>query len=768
MKSFIIKTVFLFLIAFLARNNAQVDTLTILHLNDTHSTLSAVGPRDESLQGMQGGIARAATVVGLSKMTDPNVLFLHAGDYSIGDLFYNAYFGVPELQILKSLGLDAMTVGNHEWDLGPSAFLGALQTAFPNPADGFPLLSANTDLSNSSLAGLKNYIFPYTIKQVGNIKVGIFGMTTPETNLTSNPSPAVISDDIVNISANMVSTLKAQNCDVIILLSHLGLELDKIVAANVPGINVIVGGHNHYLLNEPVKITNPSGKTTWIVQAKSNYLYIGKLKLEINNGNVNLINYQVIHLDKTVPEDPTVLATVNSLISNIENIYGIPFYTKQAGYAESFFNEVADNLLSRGSHDTPIGNLVTDAFRWKTGTDIAIQAGGFTAMPLYQGPIVPADLFRVNGYGFNTNNTLGFQLATFEIAGSDLLAGLEFGLSNIELDDEYFMQVSGLEYTYDGNLPPFSRLTSVKIHGVPIDPNADYTVTTNEGILLFLDYLGIPVKNLEIKEGFTEFQALFEYVQNIGPEIYPKILGRVANVNSNAGKEFVNGGGWFEFSSGSLFSYPSAEGKMNFNFEVNPLKKENGNISLSVQKENFTFNASDIEWLAIDNDTAQFRGSGEVNGNKGYGFLIKVVEGGKSKDKIRAVIWDKMNGDALIFDNSLEQNIHGNISIHQIKLSKEISGNGTTTVPGEYGLIQNYPNPFNPTTTFSFVIGHQSLVTLKIYNILGEEVATLVNKELPAGDYKYQWNAGGFASGVYFYRMQAGNFVATKKLILMK
>ena len=316
--------------------NAQ-DTLTILHLNDTHSTLAPVGPRTDDLIGTQGGIARAATVIGMTKMTETNVLTLHAGDFSIGDLFYNKFFGVPELRILKSLGLDAMTVGNHEWDLTPAALLGALQNAFPTASDGFPLLSANTDLSDPSLAELNNYISPYTIKQVGNIKVGIFGMTTPITNLTSQPAPAVISEDITTIAANMVSELSAQNCDVVIFLSHLGLDLDKIIAANIPGINLIVGGHDHYLLSPPVEVNNPLGQKVWIVQANSNYLDIGKVKVVVNNGNVTLLSSQVIPLNESIPEEPTVKTTVNSLISGIESFYGIPFYTQQVGYAASFF-----------------------------------------------------------------------------------------------------------------------------------------------------------------------------------------------------------------------------------------------------------------------------------------------------------------------------------------------------------------------------------------------------------------------------------------------
>jgi hypothetical protein len=88
--------------------------------------------------------------------------------------------------------------------------------------------------------------------------------------------------------------------------------------------------------------------------------------------------------------------------------------------------------------------------------------------------------------------------------------------------------------------------------------------------------------------------------------------------------------------------------------------------------------------------------------------------------------------------------------------------------PHGFSLEQNYPNPFNPTTNFEFRIVDFGLVSLKVYDILGNEVATIVNEELPAGNYKYQWNAAGLASGVYFYRLQAGKFVDTKKLILLR
>ena len=105
---------------------AQGDVLTILHFNDSHSTLSPLGPRTNDLEGTQGGMARVASIIGFTQMTEPNVLVLHAGDVSIGDLFFTKYFAAAEFQLMNSLGFEAMAVGNHEFDLTPDGLLGAL------------------------------------------------------------------------------------------------------------------------------------------------------------------------------------------------------------------------------------------------------------------------------------------------------------------------------------------------------------------------------------------------------------------------------------------------------------------------------------------------------------------------------------------------------------------------------------------------------------------------------------------------------------------
>ena len=106
----------------------------------------------------------------------------------------------------------------------------------------------------------------------------------------------------------------------------------------------------------------------------------------------------------------------------------------------------------------------------------------------------------------------------------------------------------------------------------------------------------------------------------------------------------------------------------------------------------------------------------------------------------------------------------GTITVNAITDVKTING----IIPDNFILMQNYPNPFNPTTTISFSLPYKSFVSLKVFDLLGREVATLVNEQKPAGTYTQKWNAQNFTSGIYFYRLQAGNYIETKKLILLK
>lgn len=207
-----------------------------------------------------------------------------------------------------------------------------------------------------------------------------------------------------------------------------------------------------------------------------------------------------------------------------------PVYSQKLTYALNDFDEVAENLTSQGNHDTPVGNLVTDAFRSLTGADVAIEVGGSTADKLYKGPIVGADIFRMIGYGYNTDNGLGYRLATFKMSGASLAQGLEFGLSGIEQNDEFLVQTSGMKYNYDPTAPVYSRLRSVMINNGALDTGKIYTVAANEFAVLFLSTIGIAISDVKIYSDTSEFQVVSEYVSK-RDTIKPLVEGKVEALN---------------------------------------------------------------------------------------------------------------------------------------------------------------------------------------------------------------------------------------------
>ncbi|NUM70823.1 MAG: 5'-nucleotidase C-terminal domain-containing protein [Ignavibacteriaceae bacterium] len=504
----------------------QTDTLTILYLNDTHSCLAPLAPRTPDLQGTQGGIARAASVIGMTQMSEPNVLTLHGGDFFIGDLFFNKFLGVAELQILNSLGLDAMGVGNHEFDLTPYV----LKTALDSSSIQYPLVSSNIFFGDSTVAGLGNYIQPYKVIQKGTVKAGIIGLTTPSANLLSLPAPVIIDTTMDGLMAAKDS-LTAAGCDIIILLSHMGIALDKTIAAGIPGIDIILSAHDHMMTAEPVVINNAyTGKPVYIIQSDSYYRYIGKMKVILGANGVQNVDFANIKLDATIPPEPQTEAVVNSLIADIEQTYG-PMYTQQIASATAKFDElITPPFLPNMNYDTPVGNLVTDAMRAATGTQIAITTGGFTSMPVEAGPVVPADIYRAIGYGFNETNTLGFRLATFTLTGADILTALNATVLAAmgEVNDEFLPQVSGMKFGIDLNLPggyPVSP-DNVFVGNAPLDPGAMYTVTANEALVAALGLFQITPSGVVISDSLTEFTVTIAYITGQG-SISPVRQGRV-------------------------------------------------------------------------------------------------------------------------------------------------------------------------------------------------------------------------------------------------
>lgn len=501
----------------------SAEPLTVVFVGDSHAHLTPGGSRDATLTQSVGGLARLASFVGHVRATEPNVIALHSGDLSIGDALFASYGMVPELQILASLGFDAVTLGNHEFDLGPSALSEQLETALNGLT--LPVLSANAVIPSASLPALASRVQPWVIRSVGSLSVGIFGMTTPSTNFYSQPSPVVIDDDLVTIASTTVQDLKNNGCDVVIMLSHLGLRADEAIAAAVTGIDVVVGGHDHRLTTTPITVDRAGAAPALLVYPGAFLFNAGVLELDYQGTNgVSVLDYRMTPLDENIPEEPSVVAIVDGLVAAFEASYGA-LYTTAVASVPADLEEHADGLTSDGWKDTPVGNLLADAIRSATSAHVALVPGGSISERFYSGPITPSDVYRVVGYGLNTTSGLGFRVMLAEVPGATLLAGLEFGLSGIEEDDELLLQTSGLRYVYDYTQPVGSRLTLATIAGDPIDPNETYTLAASEFTMMFLVAMDLPYSNMR-QAGATDFEILLGAVVAAG-EVAQEPDGRI-------------------------------------------------------------------------------------------------------------------------------------------------------------------------------------------------------------------------------------------------
>ncbi|MCI0473317.1 MAG: metallophosphoesterase, partial [Ignavibacteria bacterium] len=344
-----------------AVSNSQEIPFTFLHFSDSHSHLTGTGAKDANLNYTLGGFSRVATVISNTRGTDTNVLVFHSGDFFTGDFFFNRYFGAAELILFEKYGINAIAVGNHEFDLGPQALYSSLVQGFQNGT--IPIVSANLKLTG--FPALSGFITPYTIKNINGLKLGIFGLTYPDPS--SNPFPVVINDSILQIAANTVQALYGQGCNIIVCLSHLGLGYDQNLASIIPGIHIILGGHSHNLTTIPVLIPNPGGFNTIICHPGEFYKNVGKLKFSYSNGNVILRNYESIFVDELIPENQRVKGFIDSYKTGIVLKYG-HVYDSVLSTAPNEIKITWDDTSS--FRDTPAGNLVTDAYRNFSNTQI--------------------------------------------------------------------------------------------------------------------------------------------------------------------------------------------------------------------------------------------------------------------------------------------------------------------------------------------------------------------------------------------------------------
>lgn len=508
--------------------------LTIMHTNDTHANLD--------------NVAKRVTLVDQIRAEKANNLLLDAGDVFSGTLYFNEFRGAADLAFMNLMKYDAMTFGNHEFDLGGSPE-GHLKLAeFVSGAE-FPFVAANVDFSaDTNMSPYQNdgytaefangEIYNGIIKEIDGEQVGIFGLTTEETTSISSPGNVSFSN-YIEAAEEAVAAFEAAGVNKIVALTHIGLDdsanvdNDLLLAEAVEGIDVIVGGHTHVKLEEPV-VVETNADPVVIVQAQDYNKFLGQLDVVFDaNGVVTSYEGQ-LHDVAAAAEDAeaaALLAPYKEQIAEVKNT--------STGAEALVPLDGTRGVWGVRAGETNLGNLITDGMlaTAKTidpETVIAVQNGGGIRASIDAGDITVGEVLTVLPFSN--------ALAIMDITGQELKAALEHAVSAFPAESGGFLHVSGLKFYFDPAKPVGSKVTEMYVDNgetlTAVQMNQSYKVATNiftakggDGFTMFAE----AYDDGRVSEpGNMDFQMFIDYVAELG-EVSPTVENRI-----NAAIPFVD------------------------------------------------------------------------------------------------------------------------------------------------------------------------------------------------------------------------------------
>jgi 5'-nucleotidase len=483
--------------------------ITLLHTNDLHGNVLA----------SRGGLAKTATLVRQIRAEMPNVLLLDAGDMVHGS--YEDYLsgGKATISAMNAVGYSAAATGNHDYDFGPDVVRNITSTAT------FPMLAAN--VKDRVTGQTWGNVLPYTILNVSGVKVAVLGLTTLETVTLNWPSTVseIRVDDPTETARVLVPELRKQ-ADVVVLLSHLGNELDLKLASMVPGIDFIIGGHSHTIVSKWKWVGD-----TMITQAGNNGRYLGRIDfiasveeggakiMSVNGKNGRLWNeLDRTPLDKTYPTSP--LIRISSALPDDEAV--VEAYKSFRHIANGVLSESIGEALApvpltpAESGESPAGGLVADAVRSLAKSDVAVVDSASVVSGLTEGRIRLKHAFGlISGWTRQ-------QIIVVRMKGSDLSLGLS---ANILRKKALHLQVSGVSLAYKSSGSRRATISGLRVGGLPIDQARDYTVAGQAYVIQEFLKAGPSVQVVSEFES-TIREAIALYVRT-SKNITPPPAGRI-------------------------------------------------------------------------------------------------------------------------------------------------------------------------------------------------------------------------------------------------
>jgi 5'-nucleotidase len=478
--------------------------VTILQLNDVYQ----VSPVDK---GKRGGIARVGAMQKAIRAKSPNTLFLLSGDFISPSVASRLFKGKQMIAALNAAGLDIATLGNHEFDFGPDV----LRERMKESRFAYTVANVIDKQTGQPFGGASRYI----IKELGGVRVGIFGLLLAETASVSAPGPGVRFDDPIVVGKEVSRELRSQGVDLVIALTHLPMRDDKRLAAEAD-VDLIVGGHEHELLE------SLAGRAL-ITKMGSDARNLGRIDLNLTRQTpargssrsgfkLQSSDLQAVPITDAIKDDPEVAAVVAEYDKQLNASLG-----EVIGKTSVALDARASTVRREESN---LGNFLADVYKQALGADCALlNSGGIRSDATYgPGELTKKDVLSILPF----ENTL----VKVRVTGSHIKQLLEHGVSTAGEEDGRFPQVSGLEFTYDAHQAVGSRVTKINIGGKAIQPQQSYTMAVNAYLLGGGD--GYDFKGAEVlvkpEEGPVEPDVVMESIKKAGT-ISPQIEGRISS-----------------------------------------------------------------------------------------------------------------------------------------------------------------------------------------------------------------------------------------------
>jgi len=481
-----IAIVLVLLVLLLASGSAK--ELVIIYTNDFHGQLLPFETKAITGEFAEaGGAAYISSVIKELRNSYPtSSLLLMAGDIAQGTPISNFFKGEPVVKVMNIIGYDACVLGNHEFDWGQEALNQMIESS------NFPWLCANliTTTNEDYYPGVK----PYIIKELNGMKVAIIGLITDTTpSITKKDNVAgleFLSEE--EVTKDLIADISArEKPDMIVVLSHLGIEADRKLAEKVEGIDIIVGGHTHATLKQPEKVGN-----TIIVQAGSKGVWVGLLKIDFSTAEHKIVSYQ----GELIPVLTQKIAPDEEVAKVVDEYNG-----KVAPVMERKIGEIVSDLERSNFGESSLGDFITDVMREVTDSDVAFQNNGGIRADLLKGPVTVGNIYEVCPF----DNAI----VTMDLTGEEIMEILEQSI----YEDNIKMQISGLKVVIDPKNKEGSKIVEVKVGNNPLEKEKVYRVTTNDFLSLGGDGYKTFMQGKNLVYGSRLTDVLIEYIEKNSP-----------------------------------------------------------------------------------------------------------------------------------------------------------------------------------------------------------------------------------------------------------